>query len=110
MAVGCRFRCTSIASRSGMRSGASHNRRSMHEAIRTLVREKLRDGRLPFDSIHRLYGGPADGEMCDACDEPIARQQVIIEGITSTLRNKQGIQFHVRCFEIWETERRVPGT
>ena len=79
----------------------------MHEAIRALVRERLRDGRLPFDSIHRLYGGPADGEMCDACDEPIPRQQVIIEGITSTLRNKQGIQFHVRCFEIWDTERQV---
>ena len=77
----------------------------MHEAIRALVREKLRDGRLPFDGIDRLYGGPANGEMCDACDGSIPRQQVIIEGITSTLRNKQGIQFHVRCFQIWDEER-----
>jgi len=85
----------------------------MYEAIRVLVREKLRDGRLPFDSIRKLWGGPAAGEKCDACDQPIARQQVIIEGISSTLRdkstlrNKRPIQFHVRCFQIWDEERRV---
>ena len=85
----------------------------MHEAIRALVREKLRDGRLPFDSIRRFWGGPAAGEICDACDQPIPRQQVIMEGITSTVRskttprNKRPIQFHVRCFQIWDEERRV---
>lgn len=78
----------------------------MHEAIRVLVREKLRDGRLPFDSIRRLWGGPAAGEICDACDQPIPRQQVIMEGITSTRRNRRPIQFHVRCFQIWDEERR----
>jgi len=90
----------------------------MHEAIRVLVRVKLRDGRLPFDSIRRLWGGPAAGEICDACDQPIPRQQVIMEGITSmpritstprntsTFRNKRPVQFHVRCFQIWDEERR----
>jgi len=90
----------------------------MHEAIRALVREKLRDGRLPLDSIRRFWGGPAAGEICDACDQPIPRQQVIMEGITSTVRSKttprhgstsrnnRPIQFHVRCFQIWDEERR----
>ena len=78
----------------------------MPEAIRALVREKLRDGRLPFDSIRKLWCGPANGEVCDACDQPIPGQQVIIEGISSTLRTKRPIQFHVRCFQIWEEERR----
>jgi hypothetical protein len=81
----------------------------MREVIRALVREKLRDGRLPLDSIHRLYGGPADGEMCDACDEPIPRQQVIIEGITSTLRNKQGIQFHQMLRDLEYREASTDG-
>jgi hypothetical protein len=38
------------------------------EAIRVVIRQKLQDGRLPLDSMPRLWGGPADGEMCDACD------------------------------------------
>ena len=49
-----------------------------------------------------------DGEVCDACDEPITKQQLMMEGLASTLTNKRPIRFHVRCFEIWEAERRPP--
>jgi hypothetical protein len=35
--------------------------------LRTLVREKLKDGRLPHDRTPRFWGAPADGEICDAC-------------------------------------------
>ena len=81
------------------------------EANRTLIREKLKDGRLPYNSLQRFWGGPADGEVCDACDNPITKQQLVMEGI-ATLRirpkEKKPIQFHVSCLQIWDTERCAP--
>ena len=77
-------------------------------AIRIIIREKLQDGRLPYDNTPRFWGGPADGEMCDACDALITKEQLVMEGIASTLTNKKPIQFHVRCFHVWDHERRVP--
>ena len=86
----------------------------MDEAIRTLIREKLKDGRLPLNSMPRFWGGPADGEVCDACDKPITKQQLVMEGIASTLslsdhqpKGKKPIQFHVTCFQMWDAERRA---
>jgi hypothetical protein len=64
-------------------------RLTMDEAIRILIREKLRDGRLPYDSTPRFWGGPADGEVCDACEKPITKQQLVMEGIASTLSDKK---------------------
>ena len=80
----------------------------MDEAIRILIRKKVKDGRLPHDSLSRFWGGPADGEVCDGCDKPITKQQLVLEGVGSTRGDKQPIQFHVTCFQIWEVERRVP--
>jgi len=80
-------------------------------ALRTLVRQKLLDGRLPLDKIPRLRGGPADGEVCDACDKPITKQQLVMEGHSPPSdrpKNKKAIQFHVACFQVWNDERRKP--
>jgi hypothetical protein len=77
------------------------------EAIRVLIRQKLQDGRLPLDSMPRFWGGPADGEMCDACDRLITKEQLVMEGIASTLCDKKPVQFHVSCFHIWNHERRA---
>ena len=81
------------------------------DALRTLIRQKLKDGHLPFNSMPRFWGGPADGEVCDACDKPITKQQLVMEGIASTLsdrrKEKKPIQFHVSCFQIWDAERRA---
>ena len=43
------------------------------EALRLLIRQKLQDGRLPLNSMPRFWGGPADGEVCDACESPSRR-------------------------------------
>jgi hypothetical protein len=48
------------------------------DALRALIRDKLKDGRLPFNSMPRFWGGPADGEVCDACDKPITKQQLVM--------------------------------
>jgi hypothetical protein len=82
------------------------------DTLRVLIREKLKDGRLPLNSMPRFWGGPADGEVCDACDQLITKQQLVMEGIASTLsdrpKEKKPIQFHVTCFQIWDVERRTP--
>jgi hypothetical protein len=46
----------------------------------------------------RFWGDP-DGEICNACDKPITKQQMIMDGIVSTLIGKKAAQFHVRCFQ-----------
>ena len=71
--------------------------------LRQLVRAKLADGRLPHDSIPRVWGGPANGESCDACETVIPQTEFIIEGISAT--TGMGIQLHVPCFYIWDSER-----
>lgn len=77
------------------------------EALRLLIRRKLADGDLPHNSIPRIWGGPGNGEDCDACRGVISNTQFLMEGI-STLAN-QGVQFHVECFYIWDLERAAPG-
>jgi hypothetical protein len=76
-------------------------------ALRTLIRVKLLDGRLPLNGISRVWGGPSDGEQCDACDRLIT-DPLVIEGIASLLPGKKSVQMHVDCFAIWDEERQDP--
>ena len=77
------------------------------ETIRLIIRRRLAVGSLPHNSIPRFWGGPPDGEDCDACDEVIRADQLLMEGI-SMLTN-EGIQMHVECFSVWGEERDVLG-
>jgi DNA-directed RNA polymerase specialized sigma24 family protein len=72
------------------------------EALRTLIRTKLQDGRLPYN-IPRLWGGPGEGQTCDACDQLIADQ--MIQGIAWAGWDRRPIQMHVDCFALWDRER-----
>ena len=78
------------------------------QPLRRLIRDKLGDGRLPHNSIPRVWGGAGAGETCDACEELVTKTQFIMEGV-STDNGKIAIQFHVACFKIWDEERMVPG-
>jgi hypothetical protein len=78
------------------------------EGFRHLTRNKLADGRLPQDSIPRLWGGAGNGEGCDACGEVITKTQFVMEGV-STTPGGVGIQFHVGCLHLWDSERQAPG-
>jgi hypothetical protein len=77
------------------------------EALRTLMRRKLQDGRLPHEGIKRIWSNPSDGETCDACDTVLAKDQVLMEGVTLDLGRSHMLQLHVRCFQMWEYERRA---
>ena len=61
------------------------------EILRRLIRSKLADGRLPQNSIPRLWGGSGNGETCDACEEIITKTQFVMEGVSTT--GGKGIQF-----------------
>lgn len=77
------------------------------ESIRAMIRRKLQAGDLPHDSIPRFWGGPSIGEECDACEQLIAADELLMEAISRT--TNQGIQFHVECFYLWDSERETPG-
>jgi hypothetical protein len=76
------------------------------ESLRLLIQRKIRDRRLPRDGITRVWSSPSDGETCDACDAVLAKDQLLMEGITLDL-GRRPFQFHVRCFQIWDHERRA---
>ncbi|HEV8324356.1 MAG TPA: hypothetical protein VG389_22250 [Myxococcota bacterium] len=78
------------------------------KALRLLVRQKLADGSLPQDSIPRVWGGPANGETCDACALVIKKAEFVMEGV-STDPTKRALQFHVECLYVWDSERTAPG-
>jgi hypothetical protein len=77
-------------------------------ALRSLIQTKLNDGRLPQNSIPRVWGGAGNNETCDACEEVITKVQFVMEGV-STTTGGPGIQFHVLCFQLWDAERQAPG-
>jgi len=73
------------------------------QAIRLLIRRKIWEGHLPPDRLSRVSWVSSNGETCDACSMMVTRVQVLIQGT-----NRAGdlpIQFHVRCFGIWNDER-----
>jgi hypothetical protein len=75
------------------------------EVLRLLIQRKVRDGRLPHDSITRVWSSPSDKEMCVACDTILSKEHLLMEG--TTLRSgTRALQFHVRCFQVWDSERR----
>ena len=79
-----------------------------YDALCLLIRQKLADGRLPHDSIPRIWGGPGAGETCDACGDAVMKTQMIMEGISASVEGAS-VQFHVACFQVWDVERQVIG-
>jgi hypothetical protein len=75
------------------------------EVLRLLIQSKLTDGRLPLNSIPRVWGGPGNGETCDACEHIITKHEFVMEGI-SLAGGKAALQLHVGCFWLWDEERR----
>jgi hypothetical protein len=77
------------------------------DALLLLIRIKLNDGRLSDVDIPRISGGAGNGERCDACDTPITKKQLLIEDIAPTHTEQKPNQFHVKCFYLWDAERRA---
>lgn len=78
----------------------------MDEALRSLIRRKLDSGRLPDDTITKVWSSPSAGETCHACDAILSVDQLVMDG-TTLGSGRHAWQFHVRCFQIWDSERRA---
>jgi len=72
------------------------------EALRALIRDKLRDGRLP-GRLLRFWDGRANGQICDACDQLIEDQR-LVRGFSRANWNRMPIHLHVDCFVLWNEE------
>ena len=72
--------------------------------LRALIRAKLVDGQLPVNSIPRIWGGASAAETCDACEQLIVGNQMVMEGI-SLAGGRKPLQLHTLCFAIWDEER-----
>jgi hypothetical protein len=79
---------------------------SGHAQAVQLIRQKLADGRLPLQSIPRVWGSPGHGETCDACDGIIAQEELVIEGMPLAAGGPP-IRLHVDCFYLCEQEQRT---
>ena len=88
------------------------------ESLRLLIRSKLQQGLLPYDSIPRVWGAQGNGETCDACDRIITPKDMVIEGISlnddggkvfTSSDRRRPLQLHVFCFYLWDEERRDGG-
>ena len=75
------------------------------ESLRLLIRNKLASGVLPGHDCTKVFGGVSNGETCDGCGEVIAKNQLVMDCIGE--HYPKTIQFHVRCFYIWDSERRL---
>ncbi len=76
------------------------------QSLQRLIRQKIADGRLPFHSIPRIWGGRGHGEPCDACDGVIAGNEFVIEGMPLT-GGRQPIRLHVECFYLCDQARNL---
>jgi len=76
------------------------------ESLRRLIRHKIQNGRLPHDGIRKVWSSPSDGETCHACDATLVKDQMLMEGVTMDL-GRRPLQLHVRCFQVWDHERRA---
>ena len=72
--------------------------------LQLMIRQKLTDGRLPLNSIPRVWGGPGNGETCDACEGIVTKDEFVIEGI-SLAEGRRPLQLHVECFHLGDQER-----
>ena len=79
------------------------------QTIRLLVRQKLRDGRLPSNRADRFWARAGAGEMCDACESAISKDQMAVEGFASRITHPEPLRVHAGCYQIWDAERSAPS-
>ena len=77
------------------------------QSLRSLIRGKLQSGILPGDDCTKVFGGVGNGEICDACSETIAKNQLVLADALH--HYPKTLQFHARCFYIWDSERGTRG-
>jgi hypothetical protein len=86
-----------------IRSNEVNHIMQSEESLRALIRERLASGVLPGGDCTKVFGGPSNGETCDGCGERVPKNNLVMECIGPHF--PKALQFHVRCFYIWDSER-----
>jgi len=73
------------------------------DVIRMLIRQRIRDGRLPRNRVVELGYGSGIGQQCDACGTAIEPDQLMTVRICAD--DWRTILLHADCFQIWDAER-----
>ena len=69
-------------------------------AVAWLVRRGY--ARTRMEALRRIHGGYGSGSKCDACDQPIERNQVEYE-VEDAERGKT-LRLHLGCHVLWQVE------
>lgn len=71
----------------------------------TLVRQRMRSGRLPPGPVIELYGGQGTRALCSCCDRVISADQIEFEIQVSNCQSEQlRLMMHSHCMRIWYDE------
>jgi hypothetical protein len=75
--------------------------------LRSRVRQRINDGRLPMAFITLINAGFGVGQACPVCDRPVTHDKVAYEIVDP--RNANRLTFHFACHVFWQCEcaRRV---
>ena len=75
------------------------------ESLRLLIRQKIREGRLPRGSLPSATAGrPGDGSRCRVCDQIITeRMLMMLVSLTGgpSSHAERAVPLHGNCFQLW---------
>ena len=88
---------------------------SDNPVLREKAREVIQAGTLPNRFPERTWGGPGVGADCTICNVPVTRDELEFEiefanngEGNGNGETPQSHHVHIRCFAIWDQERRSP--
>jgi hypothetical protein len=59
---------------------------------------------LPYQEPVRTWAGHGTGALCSLCGLPISEQDIEYEVELAPEAGSRGLQFHVQCYRVWETQ------
>jgi hypothetical protein len=77
---------------------------ALENELRTLARDRIRDGRLPCTAPLRMWGGQGSEAPCSLCDNRIAKQEIEYEVESFIGEGPQIHRFHFLCHAAWQLE------
>jgi len=80
------------------------------QILREKAREAVRNGKLPARRPDRTWGGPGVGAPCTVCEKPVTRDEMEFEiqfAHDGAVPGLDKFHVHIRCFAVWELERKT---
>jgi hypothetical protein len=80
--------------------------------LREKAREAVKNGKLPPRPPDRIWGGNGVGAACSVCELPVSKTELELEiqfAHDGSVPGLDKYHVHVRCFAVWELERKNAG-